>query len=442
MNANGTTFSKAQRVAARFLCLGLLIPPALLADPLGTNLTLQAVLEYGVENNPKLQAAYLQWKSAELNIAVQKTLPDPMLTYSYYFEAVETKVGPQRQSIGFSQKIPGFGKLSAMKSIATDLATGEQQRYQREKLNLQFSIAEAYAELHYLQRAIEITRDRIRLIRDLEQVARTRYSAGSSMAPVLQAQLELGRLEDQLNSLQDMRQPREAKLNALLNRSAHDPLPITSTLPYKPVDTRSADLVAGLALTSPELLELTARIEQGDHQLQLAKRQRLPDFTFGAVYIDTGDAAGPVADSGKDPVIGTVGISLPIWFGSNHARIESAANMKMAAQLTLENRTQTLEADIRQALFRLRDADRKINLYRESLIPKANQSLEVNRQGYEAGNMEFINLIDAERMLLEFELSCERSLADHLIARAELGRLTGIDYLSEITHEDTMNAQE
>jgi outer membrane protein TolC len=116
--------------------------------------------------------------------------------------------------------------------------------------------------------------------------------------------------------------------------------------------------------------------------------------------------------------------------------------MKMAAQLTLENRTQTLEADIRQALFRLRDADRKINLYRESLIPKANQSLEVNRQGYEAGNMEFINLIDAERMLLEFELSCERALADHLIARAELGRLTGIDYLSEITHEDTMNAQE
>jgi outer membrane protein, heavy metal efflux system len=43
--------------------------------------------------------------------------------------------------------------------------------------------------------------------------------------------------------------------------------------------------------------------------------------------------------------------------------------------------------------------------------------------------MEFINLIDAERILLEFELAHERARADHLIARAELTKLTGIDFL-------------
>ena len=104
--------------------------------------------------------------------------------------------------------------------------------------------------------------------------------------------------------------------------------------------------------------------------------------------------------------------------------------MKTAAQLMLENREQTLTADIQQALFKLRDADRKINLYKESLIPKAEQSLEVNRKGYETGKMEFINLIDAERMLLEFELSYERALADHLKHRSELAKLTGNNYLN------------
>ena len=68
-------------------------------------------------------------------------------------------------------------------------------------------------------------------------------------------------------------------------------------------------------------------------------------------------------------------------------------------------------------------------------MPKARQSLEVTRQGYEAGNMEFINLIDAERVLLEFELERERALADHLIARAELSRLTGIDFLTGASDE-------
>jgi hypothetical protein len=56
--------------------------------------------------------------------------------------------------------------------------------------------------------------------------------------------------------------------------------------------------------------------------------------------------------------------------------------------------------------------------------------------------MEFINLIDAERMLLEFLLSHERALADHLIARAHLSKLTGIDFLTgEINHEGTKNTK-
>ena len=426
-------FTKRTGTAALALgawCLGVSFPLNGTAEPFGTNLTLQAALEYGAENNPQLQAAFNQWKGAEQNIGVQKTLPDPMLTYGYYFESVETRVGPQNQSFGLSQKFPAFGKLSAMKAIATDIAHAAEQRYQREKLSLSESIAQAYAELYFLKRNLAITQDRIQLITDLEEVARTRYKAGAPIAPIMQAQVELGRLEDRLNSLNDMLMPLEAKLNALLNRPADAALPISPALPYLSVNTSATNLLANIDSTSPELMELEAKVEQGNNQLKLARRTRLPDISLGVVYIDTGEAALPVADSGKDPVIGTLGISLPIWFGKNHSLIEAAAYQRTSAQLMLENRTQTLEADIQQSLFKLRDADRKINLYKESLIPKARQSLEVNRQGYESGSMEFINLIDAERMLLEFELAYERALADHLTARANLSKLTGIDFLT------------
>jgi len=413
------------------------------ADSFGTNLTLQAALEYGVENNPQLQAAWNQWQGAEANITVQKGLPDPQLTYGYYFESVETRTGPQNQRFGLSQTFPGFGKLSMKKAIAGSQAASVGDRYRRSKLHLHYSIARSFAELHYLKRSIEITEDRIRLIKDLEQVARTRYEAGSPMAPILQAQVELGRLEDRLNSLNDLQQPQKSQLNAVLNRPATAPLAWPASLPYQPVATNPEQLRKDLAQTSPELSELIHTVEQGEHQIQLAKRERLPDFTLGIQYIETGSSAIPTSDSGKDPVIGTVGISLPLWFGKNSARIESAAYLKAAAQLSLENRKQTLEVEIRQTLFKLRDADRKINLYKDSLIPKALQSLEVNRKAYEAGNMEFINLIDAERMLLEFELAHERALADHLIARAELSKLTGTDFLSTINnHEDSKSAKE
>lgn len=427
--------AKKKRILQRWplrLCAMCFIPASFsFADPFGTNLTLQAVLDHGAENNPQLQAAFHHWKGLEENIAVQKGLPDPIISYGYYFESVETRVGPQNQRFGLSQKLPGFGKLSLKKSVATDLAASFGERYRQERLNLDFSITKAYAELYYLKRSIDITQDRISLIQDLEKVARTRYKAGSPMAPVLQAQVELGRLEDRLSSLNDLREPHAARLNAALNRPAATPLPWPASLPYSTIEVDGTILLRELNRTSPELSVLAHNVKQGSHRVQLAKRERLPDFTIGVQYIDTGDAGMP----GNDPIIGTVGINLPLWLGKNSARIKSATYMKTAAQLTLENRKQTLDADIQQALFKLRDADRKINLYRDSLIPKAEQSLEVNRKGYEAGDLEFINLIDAERMLLEFELSLERALADHLIHRAELSQLTGTDFLEGENHE-------
>ena len=426
-----TKFTKGEILAScsLSLCVSFLSCTAS-ADPFGTNLTLRAALEHGTQNNPQLQAAFNQWKGAEENIAVQKGLPDPTLSYGYYFESVETKTGPQNQRFGLDQKIPGFGKLSMKKAIATDLAAATGARYQRERLHLDFIITRAYAELYYLKRSTEITEDRIRLIQNLEEVARTRYKAGAPMAAILQAQVELGRLEDRRSSLAHLRAPQTARLNAALNRPAEAQLSWPADLPYQSIETDADALHLKVRSTSPELAELGHRIAQGDHQIKLAQRERLPDFSIGIQYIDTGDSATPITDSGNNPVIGTVGITLPIWFGKNRAKIESAAYRKTAAQLTLENRTQTLDADIRQALFQLNDADRKINLYKESLIPKAEQSMEVNRKGYEAGHMEFINLIDAERMLLEFELAHERARADHLIHRAELGQLTGIDFLN------------
>ena len=80
---------------------------------------------------------------------------------------------------------------------------------------------------------------------------------------------------------------------------------------------------------------------------------------------------------------------------------------------------------MKTAFFRFRDAERKIDLYRKTLLPKAGQSLEVTRQAFESGQVNFLDLVDAQRVLLEFRLSLERSLADRAQSLAELERLSG-----------------
>ncbi|MFC1467143.1 TolC family protein [Verrucomicrobiota bacterium] len=397
--------------------------------------TLNDYLNEAAKNNPQLAAAYNQWQASSEQIKQQKSLPDPTISYAYYFDKVETRVGPQEQRFGITQKFPTFGKRSLKRKAATESAAAAGERYKKVLLNLNTQVTRAYSELWFLQRSINITRKRIHLLSQLEQVARTRYKTGGSMAPVTQAQMELGKLEDRLLSLEDLRQPLNATLNALLNRPSGSPLPLPATLPFTPVPTNSETLFAELAENSPELAGLGYALKGAEHREKLARREWLPDLTLGLQYIDTGDAIMPTAESGKDPIIGTVSINLPLWFDKNSARIREAGYQKTAAILTLENRQQTLEANIKKTLFKLRDAERKIGLYKNGLIPKAEQALEVTQQGYKSGKLEFINLIDAERQLLEFELTCERARANHLQHRAELSVQSGIDFLTGGTHE-------
>jgi len=66
-----------------------------------------------------------------------------------------------------------------------------------------------------------------------------------------------------------------------------------------------------------------------------------------------------------------------------------------------------------------------VDLFRDTLVPKARQSLKATEAAFRAGNANFVDLVDAERVLLEFQLSQERALADQAQHVARLEMLVG-----------------
>ena len=58
-------------------------------------------------------------------------------------------------------------------------------------------------------------------------------------------------------------------------------------------------------------------------------------------------------------------------------------------------------------------------------MPKAEQSLNANYTAYQAGETDFLNLLDAQRQLLDFQLQYERSKSNLAISRAEIEMVTG-----------------
>ena len=72
---------------------------------------LNSLIEEALRANPRIQAYYNDWKKSEFKITSESSLPDPMASYTYFGENVETRVGPQESKYGLSQKIPFPGKL-------------------------------------------------------------------------------------------------------------------------------------------------------------------------------------------------------------------------------------------------------------------------------------------------------------------------------------------
>ena len=384
---------------------------------LGEDATLQDCLAYAVRNNPGLAAALERWKAEVERIPQARTLPDPSLNYD-----LEAMQDSRQHMVTLNQTFPWFEKLSLRAAVAREEADVARQRYQAEKLNLDFRVKDAYYEYYYLGRAIAVVRENRDLVKYLEEVVRTRYKAAAAGHPdVIRAQVELGKLDDQLRSLEDLHKPALARLNAALNRPAASPLAWPPSAPYEAVGADDVEILARLAEENPDLKAMDHEIARERRSVDLAGKDYLPDWMVGAGYMSE-RMSGDGTDEG---VTVMTGITLPIWREKYAAGVREAQARHEAALRARTDRANALGAEVQMVLYRVRDAARKINLYHDTLLPKARESLKATEAAYRAGQATFTDLVDAERVLLEFRLASERALADHAQRRAELEMLVG-----------------
>ena len=399
--------------------------------------TLSDYLRVAAYNNPGLEADFYRWKAALEKVPQVTSLPDPRFNYGYFIREVETRVGPQEQKIGIAQTFPWFGKLRLRGERAGEAAIVAREQYEGTKVALFFKVKEAYYELYYLSKSISITKENMGLLKHLESVAQARFRAGSDVTGVVKAQVELGKLEDRLLSLEDLKTPITAKLNAAMNRSVDEEIPWPSSFTTSDVNFTDQEVMAILDESNPELLALAAKVSEEKKSLALAKKEFWPDVTLGVDYIGTGDArmAG-VSDSGKDAVMVMGSINIPLWWGKYRAGVREAEARRNGAIQSLENRENVLEADLKMSLYKFHDAQRKINLFGNTLTPLAKNSLEVAEQAYETGKEDFLQLIDAQRLLLDIQLSYQRALTDREQRLAEIEMLIGRDLFPYVGQAD------
>lgn len=387
--------------------------------------TLAGLVALGVHHNRGLRSAAAEVAAATAEIAQVKALPDPTVGLTAYLDPVETRVGPQQLGLQASQSFPWFGTLGAKGDMAAETALASREKLDAMIIEVMTSIRTKALEIAYLDSSIAVTRSHLDLLRQWERSAQDAYAAGKgSYRALIKAQVEIGQVGNRLESLRGRRGPLVAALNADLDREPGAPLAEIKLPAAPPRDVDATRMVSLLEATSPRLRRWNHLAAAADLQGKVAGKLGLPGFTVGVTMIRTGEARMSGVDgSGKDALMATFGLRMPLWRGKTDAAKNQARQNRLRADDARAQTLNDLRAELSMTLYRLDDARRQVDLYASALIPKAEQSLAASLDAFAADQVDYLDVIDAERMLLDFRLALARARTDELIQAARLESL-------------------
>jgi len=257
-------------------------------------------------------------------------------------------------------------------------------------------------------------------------VAERKYSTGVGIqANVLKADVEISSIDARRFTFHRLRQGTVARLNALLNRHADtavEPVVVLDTIRLR----YSEQQVRQRALDSREELKAAeAIVRRFDYGVRLARRNYWPDFRLSGtlVTIPSGKTLAP--DNGKDAWSIRVGVNLPIWLGKRRAAVEEARALRTASSESYAGLKNEIVAEIRDLYAAVETSRQTVDLYAQQLLPDAENALRSALSSYQTGNLDFLSLLDSERLLLNFRLAYAREIANYRKQIAALERAAG-----------------
>ncbi|MGD9346698.1 MAG: TolC family protein [Candidatus Aminicenantes bacterium] len=418
------------RTKIRFILIILVLlgtGPLLSQDVHGdTKVVLDDLIKEALENNPQVRAAYDEWQASLEQISQAKGFPDPMLSFAHFGQSIETRLGPQRNKISLSQKIPFFGKLSLKEKIAQENSSIFEVQHAKVVADLILQVKEAFFSLYWFEKAIELRQEEKEVLDRLARIAQKKYETGlTSQQDVLKAHLEISRLSEKILTLEQGKKAIEANLNALLNRPAASPFDRVGHVGEMHLTLSLSELYELAMGGRPELKQAQHFIQKTEKSVELAKKNNWPDFTLRFEYFDIGGGSTSLPEDGRNAWLGAIGINIPLWRGKYDAAEAEAAIRLTANQKRLEGVKNDTAARINEYYHEIETYEDQLALYKHSLIPQAEQALKASEIGYLSGKVDFLNLLESERMILQIRTGYFKTLSDSRKTLALLERMVG-----------------
>lgn len=382
-----------------------------------SELLLDAAVEQALAENPELAQMRSRARAAAEMPSQAGALPDPRIG----LDVMEDRAVDMREyRYRIAQEFPFPGKRGLNREVAAHDALAMADEVEEMRLTLVRDVKSAWWGLYYLDRALETVARNQALLRQFVTIAQTKYTVGTGLQQdVLLAQLELSKLLDMELMLQGERRDREAELNMLLNRPTDEsvrlPLSVSEELPPVPGEER---LLARAETARPLLRAARRQVDAAQSRLALARRDYYPDFMLGLRYDDR--------EMIREQIMLEFSMTVPLYAASKQSRMVEQRSQELGGRTdALQATRQRVRREISQALANLRRSRGQALLLKTGILPQARQTVQSMLAGYQVNKVDFLNLVNAQVSLYDYETRYWKNLSETNQALAALEAAVG-----------------
>jgi outer membrane protein TolC len=378
-----------------------------------------------VRTNPRIAAASALATAARARIPGTRRPPDPQLQLgfmNYTLPGLAPMPTLGMSQLQLMQMLPLGGKLRRAGFVADAQASATDERARDVAWETRSAAAMAFYDLYAVDGQLDVARETLRLLQDIERTAQSMYRVGEGrQADVLRAEVEIARMAEDTLRMGAMRATMVAKLNALLDRGAEVAIG-RATLPHFPDTLPSRAALDSLASTERSMIRAGAdEVRAAEASQRLARTEIWPDLQVGVQYAQRGGEMGTERMGSL-----MLGASIPLFARDRQLRMrEEAAAMTRMAQADLAAMRAETRGKIGEAYASLMRARSLARLYRTTVLPQAEATVASAMSAYRVGTVDFMTLLDDRMTVNRYRQELYTLDADQGKAWAELEMLAG-----------------
>ncbi|RJF95588.1 TolC family protein [Noviherbaspirillum saxi] len=385
---------------------------ARVAEP-AAPLTLQAAITLAMQSNPDLSAVQYELQAVEATLLQANVLPNPSLEIGIEDRRRETR----ESTLQVSQSIELGGKRFARVRAAESSLSAAVADLNAKKAEVRATVITAFFDALAAQERVRLAEEAGELAQRATNVANKRVAAGK-VSPVEETKarvaessvrLELAQARSELNSA---RKRLSATWGNLLPRfeKAEGQLNVLPELP-------GMDGISQRLTTSPTLTRARHEVDRRQALAQVERSRRIPDM---AVTLGVKRSEEP----GRNQAV--VGLSIPLpLFDSNRGNVLESLRRVDKARDELSATEIRVDGELAQAYEKLSVSRQEAESLQKEIVPGAQSAYDAASKGFEFGKFGFLDVLDAQRTLLQAKSQYLRALSEAHRAAADIDRILG-----------------